>query len=146
MFNLGALILTYDKLTLIDNFKSRLKFTSYDMFYQDSLTFNLQVKVKKFINFQYSLMYIKGHLASLILLSQKFDFYEISLLKTWFKVAVSHSLEGSQGISSQYLSLNNMGWYRMTHKIYLIMKLNFFTVKPITILNLNFLDKKGAKL
>ena len=43
MFNLGAPILTYDKLTLIDIFKSRLKFTSYDIFYQDSLTFNLQV-------------------------------------------------------------------------------------------------------
>ena len=76
MFNLGAPILTYDKLTLIDIFKSRLKFTSYDIFYQDSLTFNLQVKVKFFINYQYSLMYIKGNLASLILLYQKYDFYE----------------------------------------------------------------------
>ena len=71
MFNLGAPILTYDKLTLIDIFKSRLKFTSYDIFYQDSLTFNLQVKVKIFINYQYSLMYIKGNLASLILLYKK---------------------------------------------------------------------------
>ena len=75
MFNLGAPILTYDKLTLIDIFKSRLKFTSYDIFYQDSLTFNLQVKVKFFINYQYSLMYIKGNLASLILLYKKYDFY-----------------------------------------------------------------------
>ena len=104
--------------TLIDIFKSRLKFTSYDIFYQDSLTINLQVKVKNFINCQYSLMYIKGHLVSLILLSQKYDFYGISLLNTWFKVMVSHSFRGSQGISSQYLSLNNLGRYRMTHKIY----------------------------
>ena len=118
MFNLGVPILTYDKLTLIDIFKSRLKFTSYDIFYQDSLTFNLQVKVKFFINYQYSLMYIKGNLASLILLYKKYDFYEISLLKTWFKVVVSHSLGGSLGISSQYLSLNNLGRYRMRHKIY----------------------------
>ena len=116
MFNLGAPILTYDKLTLID-IKSRLKFTSYDIFYQDSLTFNLQVKVKFFINYQYSLMYIKGNLASLILLYKKYDFYEISLLKTWFKVVVSHSLGGSLGISSQYLSLNNLGRYRMTQNI-----------------------------
>ena len=34
-------------------------------------------------------MYIKGHLASLISLSQKPDFYLISIFKTQFKVEVS---------------------------------------------------------
>ena len=34
-------------------------------------------------------MYIKGHLASLISLSQKPNFYRISLFKTQFKVEVS---------------------------------------------------------
>ena len=34
-------------------------------------------------------MYIKGHLASLISLSQKPNFYLISLFKTQFKVEVS---------------------------------------------------------
>ena len=34
-------------------------------------------------------MYIKGHLASLISLSQKLKFYQISIFKTQFKVEVS---------------------------------------------------------
>ena len=81
MFNLGAPILTYDKLTLIDIFKSRLKFTSYDIFYQDSLTFNLQVKVNFFINYQYSLMYIKGNLASLFYCIKNMIFTKFLYLK-----------------------------------------------------------------
>ena len=83
MFNLGTTILRYDKLTLIDIFKSRLKFTNYNTFYQVNLTFNLYVKVENLIiNCQDWLMYIKGHLASLIPLSQKPNLYIIDLIKT----------------------------------------------------------------
>ena len=83
MFNLGTTILRYDKLTLIDIFKSRLKFTNYNTFYQVNLTFNLYVKVENLIiNCQDWLMYIKGRLASLIPLSQKPNLYIIDLIKT----------------------------------------------------------------
>ena len=63
-------------------------------------------------------MYIKGHLDSLISLSQKPNFYLISIFKTQFKVEVSIIKLENRGISSQYLCLSNLNRYQMIRKIY----------------------------